>query len=240
MHAEPLENRLVLSAISFVPIVHHQETIRSPSLAAGDPVMRIAILILALAAFALTTSSANAEFIITIQEQGPDVKVTGSGTIDTFALTPFPTTAVQPAQLTPNVGSLSVGVGNAATLESFTGFSGPSNFGPGLTHISDSATGDYVALIIDLPNVLTIPTTSPAGSPLSDAATYNNSTLSSLGLTPGTYDWTWGSGAHADSLELRIEQPVPEPSTLVMSSILLGVFGVGGLRKCLKKTTAPG
>jgi PEP-CTERM motif len=48
--------------------------------------------------------------------------------------------------------------------------------------------------------------------------------LVSLGVTPGVYTWTWGSGAEADSFTL-IAGNVPEPSTWAM--MLLGFAGLG-------------
>jgi hypothetical protein len=45
--------------------------------------------------------------------------------------------------------------------------------------------------------------------------TSNNATFASLGLTDGTYVWTLGSGADADSLTVDIDgitSAVPEPS----------------------------
>jgi hypothetical protein len=65
-----------------------------------------------------------------------------------------------------------------------------------------------------------------SGDPLSDTSTYDNATFASLGATPGTYTWTWGSGAHADSFTLQIgAAAVPEPSTWAM--MLLGFAGLG-------------
>ena len=55
--------------------------------------------------------------------------------------------------------------------------------------------------------------------------TWNNQTLSSLGLTPGTYTWTWGTAPHADSLALQIT--VPEPA----SFSLLAIAGLAMLRR---------
>jgi hypothetical protein len=49
-------------------------------------------------------------------------------------------------------------------------------------------------------------------------ATWTSATLGSLGVTPGTYTYTWGSGATADSLTVNA---VPEPSTWEM--LLSGV-----------------
>jgi hypothetical protein len=46
--------------------------------------------------------------------------------------------------------------------------------------------------------------------------TWDGATFSSLGLTPGSYEWTWGSGATADTFTLDIEAPAPEPASLTL------------------------
>ena len=43
-----------------------------------------------------------------------------------------------------------------------------------------------------------------SGASLSSTSTYNGATLLSLGVTPGTYTWTWGTGVDADSFTLQI------------------------------------
>jgi hypothetical protein len=56
-------------------------------------------------------------------------------------------------------------------------------------------------------------------------ATWDNTTISGLGLTPGTYEWTWGSVANgnADDLKVVIPASIPEPASLT----LLGLGAVG-------------
>jgi hypothetical protein len=63
-----------------------------------------------------------------------------------------------------------------------------------------------------------------SGAALSDTATYDSQTFSSLGATPGTYKWTWGTGPN-QNFTLVIGTVVPEPSTWAM--MLLGFVGLG-------------
>jgi hypothetical protein len=63
-----------------------------------------------------------------------------------------------------------------------------------------------------------------SGHALSDTATWDNATFASLGVTPGTYKWTWGTGAHADSAV------IPEPSTWALMALGFTGLGVAGWR----------
>jgi hypothetical protein len=59
------------------------------------------------------------------------------------------------------------------------------------------------------------------------SSTWDNATIASLGLAPGTYTFTWGSGASADSYEVIINAAaVPEPTSLVLLGTALLGFGV--------------
>jgi hypothetical protein len=71
-----------------------------------------------------------------------------------------------------------------------------------------------------------------SGSSLSDSATYNNATFNSLGVTPGTYVWTWGTGPDQKFTLDAVAPAVPDTgSTLgLLSLALTGVFGANRLR----------
>jgi hypothetical protein len=57
-------------------------------------------------------------------------------------------------------------------------------------------------------------------------STFSAKTFASLGISPGTYTWSWGSGGSADSLTLVI---VPEPASIGL--VLAGLAGLGALRR---------
>jgi len=48
--------------------------------------------------------------------------------------------------------------------------------------------------------------------------TFDNTTLSGLGLTLGTYTYTWGTGADADTYTVQIgaSNAAPEPGSLAI------------------------
>jgi hypothetical protein len=88
----------------------------------------------------------------------------------------------------------------------------------------DSGEGDIVAIDGTF-HILSLSLDYVSGNPLSDSSTYDNQTFSSLGVTPGTYVWTWGSGATADSFALDIEAAaVPEPSSLLVGVMLAALL----------------
>jgi PEP-CTERM motif len=75
-----------------------------------------------------------------------------------------------------------------------------------------------------------------SGSALSDTSTYDNQTFSTLGVTPGRYEWTSGSGVNQN---FTLVIGTPEPSTWAM--MLLGFAGIGfvGYRKAKTRRTEP-
>jgi hypothetical protein len=111
------------------------------------------------------------------------------------------------------------------------GSTGPSAFGTGTNDIpASSATGDPFTLQFAEVPVFDLPTTYVSGTQITGSLTFDSTTLAALGLTPGaSYDFTWESNAHADSLEINIEptsQSVPEPVSLAMFAAGLTTLGL--------------
>ncbi|MGH8117014.1 MAG: PEP-CTERM sorting domain-containing protein [Rhodanobacteraceae bacterium] len=68
-------------------------------------------------------------------------------------------------------------------------------------------------------------------STLSSSSTWDNANFASLGVTPATYTWTWGTGAD-QSFTLDVVTSVPEPAALGMFGLgLLLMGGFAGLRR---------
>jgi PEP-CTERM motif len=117
------------------------------------------------------------------------------------------------------------GSASGAPADFYTGFVGPASFGSGGVTTANSSAGDYVGIqMSDLPPDVFVPHGYVSGNPLSDTSIYDGQTFSSLGVTPGTYKWTWGRGAN-QNFTLVVGTVVPEPSTWAM--MLIGFAGLG-------------
>jgi hypothetical protein len=185
--------------------------------------------IVALAGMVLTAPQAHAGFIVDIQQVGSDVVATGSGSINTTALTFRSSASGFTSYVEPSDGLILLGSGNGS-LSFFSGIVGPSNFGGGGLAYPSGSVGDPVYLIGytffpigQIPEV-SVPNGYTSGAALSDSATFSNTTIAGLGITPGTYIWTWGTGQNADFFEITT---TPEPtSILLVGSALLGLLGL--------------
>jgi hypothetical protein len=180
------------------------------------------------------SQSAKADVVVTFQQVGSNVVATGSGSFDTAALindTTLPNVTAFVQFTNPNID-----IGSTETVlryDNFTNFipAGPTGFGfntPPTT--ASSGTGDnfgfgeFVLIPSPHPGLIVVPTTYVSGSQLSGTATWDNTTLAALNLQPGSYKWTWGSAATADSFTLNIDSAAaPEPNMLGLLAIAAAV-----------------
>jgi len=184
------------------------------------------------ASLLILSEPAQADYILTVKQVGPNVVATGSGTIDLSGLSFDGSLVGAVASVIPFAGYIQTGPTSAPTLDIYTGFSGTPNFGSGLGTVASSGSGDFVG-IQDFADVLLVPQGYVSGAPLSSSATWDNATFSSLGLTPGTYEWTWGSGADGSfGLDVVTSAAVPDSgSTLGLLLVALGgLLGVSRFR----------
>ena len=183
--------------------------------------------------------AANASVIITLDQLGPNVVATASGTVNLTDLTPptFPGNSGA-AAITPNAGLLALGEATAGSPEfpnittlSYSGISGPRSFGTcssifftceGTTTVNSTSTGNQLSLNGAF-EVIGVPLGYESGAELSSMATWADTTIAALGATPGRYTWTWGTGENADSLTLFV---IPEPSTWPLLATSLTAPGV--------------
>ena len=163
----------------------------------------------ALAILAFAPLPAQAAYIVTLQEVGANVVATGSGSINLSRLAGEPT-PITIAQIVPIHGEIVTGPTDAAPSDLYLAVTGPARFGTGGNSVADSGSGDFVG-IIGFADMLVVPVGYVSGSALSSSVTWNNQTFSSLGVTPGTYVWTWGAAASADSFTLRATIPITTP-----------------------------
>jgi hypothetical protein len=159
--------------------------------------------------------TADAGVIIDVYQSGSNVVASGSGSINLSGLT-FVGTFTSDPGVTPIRANMYVGSGGA--LDFYSGASGPASFGSGGPTSASSGTGGTFGVNGIGGNII-VPHGYVSGSSLSGSDTYDNTTIAGLGLTPGTYTYTWVSITGPlvdDSLTVNIAS-VPEPSSLVMA-----------------------
>ncbi|MDP0500338.1 MAG: PEP-CTERM sorting domain-containing protein [Verrucomicrobiota bacterium JB022] len=150
--------------------------------------------------------TAHAAVNITALEVSGDVVFTAAGTLDLSSLT-FAGSGLAFNQINASASYLSMGSGFA---DSYISVTGPSSFGTSEFTSSTTFSGD--GIVFTSTNLL-VPAGYVSGTALSSTMTFEDATLESLGLTPGSYTWSWGS----DSATLTISAPaVPEPTTYAL------------------------
>jgi hypothetical protein len=79
---------------------------------------------------------------------------------------------------------------------------------------------------------LILPVGYVSGTALSDTSTYNSASFSSLGVTPGIYEWTWGTGANQNFTLDAVAPAVPDSGSTfgLLSLSVVALLGATRLR----------
>lgn len=183
-------------------------------------------------------SNATGGLVVNMTEVGNSVVATGNGTLNTAALTSIQLFVVGNFQgyAGPIDGELGLGAAQNLSLVGFyNGISGPTNFGSGTGASASSSSGDLFGYLQSLSSspvggpILILPS-GYSGTALSSQAVWAGQTFATLGVTPGTYTWSWGSGANADFYTLNAEiTAVPEPGSIAL--VAIGAIGAMVMRK---------
>ena len=185
----------------------------------------------------LSVRPAEAGYTVTLQQVGLDVVATGSGAINLTGLIFAGYASRFNPDIVPGVwnngfGDIAGAIVTGPTIASVDSYhlepSGPTSFGSGGLTPASSGSGDMVGTGADCSGsdcdrFLSVPRGYVSGTFLSNSATWSGKTFATLGVTPGTYVWTWGTGANQNfTLEIP---PTPGPPVISTSpATLIGTF----------------
>jgi hypothetical protein len=130
-------------------------------------------------------------------QNSPAVILEGSGSINLAGLSFARTGNYNVGILEPSNGTILFG----GASDFYSGVTGPSNFGPGGEVLGVNPIGNPVSIFAG-DGQLGVPQGFVSGASLSNGLTFANATFASLGVTPGTYVWTWASGSGILILEI--------------------------------------
>jgi hypothetical protein len=153
-----------------------------------------------------STPGTSGDFNVTVSQVGPDVVWSGSGSFNLGALTLGSTQTIGSGfQATQAIWA----IGPITTVEEYDGASFttyPTSFGTTGSPPSPTSSGSTFGILNDISGgrLLIVPSGYTSNSEISGIATYPNTTIAGMGLTPGTYTWAWGSGGNASSLVMTI------------------------------------
>ncbi len=152
--------------------------------------------------------------VITVQEVGNDVVASASGELNTTSLTDGGIAGGTSGNI---FGSQSqVYVGPTTQVDFFTGLAGPFGWGTGAISLASTSSGSFVG-IWGAGQTLYLPHGYVSGSAISASSTFSGKSIASLGITPGSYTYSWGSGANIDHVTISVVA-VPEiPETLAVA-----------------------
>lgn len=190
----------------------------------------ILTMVLILSLVLLIPNESYADLVFNAQEVGSDVVITGSGTILTDVLH---------YDIISSIGVISpteyfcIGPSQLTEVDFWTGgtLSGPSNFGSGPESFASSGTGDMMGLDFSWTGGgLALPRGYTSGYPLESTSTYLSHTFETLGMTEGTYVWTYGYNVITLNVGGSEEVPTLSEWGMILLALLLLALGTMAIR----------
>lgn len=186
----------------------------------------------------------NGAVMITMEESGNDVTATLSGAITNWTGATLTVGTTQTGgivnRVAPSdtaflfVNGPSLGAGTSLTRYSAPTY--PTSLGPGTTIVdANTSTASTVLYILgrQLDNIF-IADSYALNTPITGVLNWQNQTFGNMGLTPGSYIWSWGDPStpgQGDKITLNI---VPEPATYAIA--LAGLACSGYVMRRRKRT----
>ncbi|HZZ28456.1 MAG TPA: hypothetical protein VFE46_10685 [Pirellulales bacterium] len=109
-----------------------------------------------------------------------------------------------------------------------TALTGPASFGT-VFPITPASSGSGSLFMFSNPGfgsfVLAVPTSYTTDTAIIDSSTYTGKTLANLGLSPGTFTWTMGTGLTENTVTINVSStPAPEPASFVLAGLCGGAM----------------
>jgi hypothetical protein len=142
------------------------------------------------------------DFNVTITQVGNDVVWSGSGSFNLTALT-----SAGPGGTVGGYNSSQAiwAIGPNTSVDTYSGtITYPFIFGTSSVGVTSNTGSTFGILPGGSGRLLYVPSGYVSNTNISGTSTYANTTIAGAGLTPGTYTWSWGSGANASTLVMTI------------------------------------
>jgi hypothetical protein len=142
------------------------------------------------------------DFNVTITKVGNDVVWSGSGKFNLTALTSLGTNTIGGGY---GANQAVWAVGPNVLLDTYSGtITYPTSFGSGGTPVTSNTGSTFGILPGGSGRLLYVPSGYTSNSTISGTSTYANQTIAGMGLSGGTYTWSWGSGGNTSTLVMTI------------------------------------
>jgi len=150
------------------------------------------------------TSGVTGNFNVTVSQVGPNVVWNGSGSFNLSALS-FVGVGTTGAGFNGNQAIWAIGPNSVNNIDQYSGVTTyPSSFGTGGVGVTSTSGSTFGILTGGGGRLLYVPTGYVSNTTISGSATYSSQTISSMGLTPGVYTWSWGTGGNTSTLVMTI------------------------------------